>query len=529
MDRRNFLRTSALASVGGMTLRAWSNPTLAPMLSSAPNGDRILVVVQLFGGNDGLSTVVPLDQYGVLSQKRNNILIPEGQILGLQGTGGLTGLHPSLTGLQALWNDGKLGIVQSVGYPQPNFSHFRSTDIWETGSSADQILQSGWLGRYLQEEHPGYPTGYPSAQMPDPISIRVGGALGAGLQNQGISMGISLNNTDDVLNLTSSVFLDPVPGGCSGDKLDFIRSVQRQTDQYGDVIQAAASYGCTHSNLYPTGSAPGAALASSLKIVASLICGGLGTRIYWVSDTGFDTHAQQAVSGSPAQGKQADLLKGISDSIRAFQDDIQQMGQSERVLGMTFSEFGRRIMSNNSLGTDHGAAGPMFFFGDKVVPGILGSNPEISPSTDSQTNVPMQYDFRSVYASVLEHWFCLDPADVQDVLLGDFPSLPIIDPQGCLEQSVEDIRRVAGYDLLKVSPNPFADRTVLTYTCIVPGRVQLQVFNALGELVARPLDKKLHAGTYTIGLDLTAMPDGVYYCRLQNEQHQQVRSMVKTR
>jgi uncharacterized protein (DUF1501 family) len=509
-------------------LRGWAEPVLAPLLKSAPNGDRILVIVQLFGGNDGLNTVIPLDQYDMLSQFRSNILIPEGQTLGLQGTDGATALHPSLTGFQDLWNDGKLGIVQSVGYPNPSLSHFRSTDIWETGSSGTQFLYDGWVGRYLNTQYPGYPDGYPNPDIPDPIAIRVGGAVSMGLQNNGVAMATTVNNTDDVLDLSGNIFLDPAPPGCSGDKLSFIRNIQRQTDLYGDVIEAAASSAtCNHSTLYPVGSQPGASLANSLKIVASLICGGLGTRIYWVSDTGFDTHAQQVMNGEPTQGAHADLLKGISDAIHAFQDDIQQLGVSDRVLGMTFSEFGRRIKSNNSRGTDHGAAAPMFLFGDHVVPGILGMNPQIDPNTDGQTNVPMQYDFRSVYASVLKDWFCLDDAGVEQVLLGPNAILPIIDPQYCDEVSVPEIARNAAL-LLRVSPSPFTERTTVTYTCVVPGYVTLQVFNAQGQMVAQPVAEKLPAGTYSLDLDLGPMPTGIYYCRLQNGQHQQVRNMVKS-
>ncbi|MCC6841257.1 MAG: DUF1501 domain-containing protein [Flavobacteriales bacterium] len=528
MNRRSFLRTSALASVGGLVLRGWAKPALAPYLKAASNGDRVLVVVQLFGGNDGLNTVIPLDQYSLLSGMRSNILIPEASTLALQGTGGATALHPSLTGFQQLWDEGKLGIVQSVGYPDPNLSHFRSTDIWETGSSGNQLLTDGWLGRYLGTLYPDFPTGYPNVDVPDPIAIRVGGNVSLGLQAHGVAMATAVNNTEDVLNLAGNMFIDPVLPGCSGDKLDFIRNVQRQTDLYGDVIEAAAAdVTCVHSSLYPTGSQPGATLANALKIVASLICGGLGTRIYWVSDTGFDTHSQQVVNGNPLQGAHANLLKGVGDAIYAFQDDLQQLGIADRVLGMTFSEFGRRIKSNNSLGTDHGAAAPMFFFGDHVQPGILGTNPQIDPNTDGQTNVPMQYDFRSVYASVLKDWFCLDADDIEQVLLGPHATLPILDPSYCATLGVPTL--AAADLLLQASPNPFSERTTVTYTCVVPGHVVLQVFNAQGQLVAMPVNEKRAPGTYKLDLDLGPMPNGVYYCRLQNGQHQVVRNMVKAR
>lgn len=528
MDRRKFLRTSALASVGGLTIRGWADPVLSNVLKSADNSDRILVIVQLFGGNDGLNTVIPVDQYGQLSSLRSNILIPENQTLDLPGTGGTTALHPRLAGLRNLWDNSKLGIVQSVGYPDPSLSHFRSTDIWESGSSGNQLLHTGWLGRYLDSIYPNYPDAYPNADVPYPISIRVDGAVGLALQHHGVSMGVSINNTEDALNLAGNIYQDPTAANCSGDKLAYIRDVQRQTDLYGDVIEAAASQPCTHSSLYPTGSAPGADLAQALKIVAGLICGGLGTRVYWVSASGFDTHSNQVSNGNVLNGAHADLLQGVSDSINAFQDDIQQLGFSDRVLGMTFSEFGRRISSNNSRGTDHGAAAPLFLFGDAVVPGMLGGNPVIAPGTDNQTNVPMAYDFRSVYSSVLQQWFCLTAAEAEQVLLGPHATLPIITQQVC-SVGVEPVSGLSGELVLQVGPSPFTERTVITYSCAVAGNVKLQVMNAMGQLVAQPVNTTMVPGKYKLDLDMGNMPTGMYFCRLQNGALQQVQSMMKVR
>lgn len=160
--------------------------------------------------------------------------------------------------------------------------------------------------------------------MPDPLAIRVGGSVGPGLQNLGVSMGVSINNTDDALSLVGNRYTDPVPAACVGGKLANVRTVQRQTDLYsGDVIEAAALAGCNQSTMYPTNGQPGASLARALKIVAQLICGGLKTKIYWVSMGGFDTHAQQVVASDHATGVHAELLQGLSNSIRAFQDDLQ--------------------------------------------------------------------------------------------------------------------------------------------------------------------------------------------------------------
>ncbi len=527
MNRRNFIRTAGVATVGGLAVRGFSNPLLAPLASGAAD-DRVLVIIQLYGGNDGLNTVIPLDQYSLLSQFRSNILIPEASVLSLSGLGGATGLHPALTGLRDLWDDGKLAIVQGTGYPDPNYSHFRATDIWETGASSDQTLESGWVGRYLNFEYPNYPNGFPNPDVPDPLAIRIGGAVNLGLQNMGVSMGIAINNTDDPLNLTGSIYTDAVTADCKGGKLDFVRTVQRQTDQYGDVINAAALSGCNQSTLYPTGQQPGAKLAQALKIVAQLICGGLKTRIYWVSASGFDTHAEQVDTNDHTTGAHADLLQGLSDSIHAFQDDLHLLNLEDRVVGMTFSEFGRRVKSNSSRGTDHGSSEPVFLFGTKVLPGMLGTNPTIDPNTDTNTNLPMQYDFRSVYASVLKDWFCLDPSDVDTVLLNTYQPLALVDPAGCMGLGIHEMNQGAGIAMLDVYPNPFVESTTVRFTTD-GGRVLLQVFNGQGQSVRMLLNQEMVPGTHTIGCDLGDMPMGVYYCRLQIGPKQQVRNMLKVR
>lgn len=527
MDRRHFLRNTAAFSLGGLSLRGFSSPLLHA-IAQRNETDRVLVIVQLIGGNDGLNTVVPLDQYDNLAAARPQLLIPPSQVLTLSGTGGATGLHPAMGGLRDLWDEGKLAIVQGVSYPQPDFSHFRATDIWETGSGSGQVLNTGWAARYLNFEYPNYPAGYPNPQMPDPLAIRVGGPISSGLQYAGVNMGVAINNTSNPLNLASTIYIDPAGDDCAGGKLEHIRNAQRQSSLYGEAIGNAAVSGCNQSSLYPTGNAPGAQLAQALKIVAQLICGGLKTRIYWVSIGGFDTHALQVVPGNPALGEHATLLQGLSDAVHAFQDDLSLLGLEDRVLGMTFSEFGRRIIGNASLGTDHGSALPMFLFGSKVIPGMLGTNPAIPPNAGVNTNLAMQYDFRSVYASVLKDWFCLTPQEMDAVLLDTFQPLDLIDPAGCLGTDIREANQGAGELLLEAYPNPFVERTTLRYTT-AGGRVLVQVFDEQGRLVRTVVNHEPAPGTYTAEVYLGGQPTGLYYTRLQNGSRQQVRAVVMVR
>ena len=524
MNRRKFLESVSLASVGGFFLSSFT-PTFASALGGASN-DRALVIIQLVGGNDGLNTVIPISSYSQLSQLRSNIIIPQSSVLSLSGLSG-TGLHPSMTGMRDLWNEGKLSIIQGVGYPNPNFSHFRASDIYETGSNADQILNSGWVGRYLNYEYPNYPVGYPNTEVPHPLAIRVDGSVGIGLQNMGISMGISINNTQDPLNLTGNIYNDVPTSDCKGDKLRLVRTVQKQTDLYGNVVQSAASTNCQHSNLYPTYGV-GARLAAALKIVAKMICGGLTTKIYWVSMGGFDTHSQQVDQSNHVNGTHANLLGALSNCIKAFQDDMENMGASDRVIGMAFSEFGRRITSNGSFGTDHGSTQPMFLFGDSVIPGMLGTNPIIPTNTNSSTNLAMQYDFRSVYASILKDWFCLSQGDISSVLLNTYQPLDIINPAGCISTEIRDRNQNAGENILDAYPNPFTDSTSINYTTL-GGNTLLQVFDAQGRLIKTLVNSNPPIGTHIINLNMEEYGAGVYYLRLQNEKLQQVRNILKVR
>jgi hypothetical protein len=195
---------------------------------------------------------------------------------------------------------------------------------------------------------------------------------------------------------------------------------------------------------------------------------------------------------------------------------------------MTFSEFGRRIYSNGSGGTDHGSALPMFVFGDKVIPGMLGTNPVIDPNSTPATNLAMQYDFRSVYASVLKDWFCLEQTEVDQVLLNTFQPLSLIDPQGCIDASVHETNQGAGQVVLDVYPNPFVERTTVRYDA-TGGRVLVQVYSEQGQLVRTLVDQVMGSGTFTTDCDLGDLPAALYYCRFQNMGRQQVKSMLKVR
>lgn len=518
MKRRSFLQKSSLLSapllLGGVPVSAISDRSFLSLLNG--DSDRVLVLIQLNGGNDGLATIIPRDQQDNLAAVRTNILIPEDQQLNITDT---VALHPSLTGLEEVFNDGKLNIVQSVGYPNQNRSHFRSLDIWHTASDANEFLDTGWLGRYLDTQFPGYPEDYPNESCPDPLAMTIGSVVTETCQGMSGNFSLAVVDPENLSALAAPANND-LAAGCYGNRLAFMINTIEQTNAYNEVIEAANASGASLSDKYPEGNE----LAVKLRTVARLISGGLGTKIYVVSLGGFDTHANQTVEGESSTGVHATLLQTLGDAICAFQDDLKLLGLEERVIGMTYSEFGRRIRSNASFGTDHGTAAPLMVFGSCVNAGVIGDNPEISQDVDNQEGVPMQYDFRSVYGSVLMDWFGLTDNDVRDLLFEEFQHIPIL--RDC---AVTDVSSpLAEGRPIKVYPNPFQRNTTLELTT---GKewVKISIFDVIGNELRVISNRVFPAGDHRVNMDLSFLPSGTYYCRVQTKTEQRTLRMVKVR
>ncbi len=431
MKRRQFLGNAALFSVPmvlqGIPVFAGDgalHPFLQALTSPMSSCGKILIVIQLNGGNDGLNMIIPLDRYAELTASRPNILIPQASVLPLNGSV-TTGMHPSMTGLRDLYNEGKVTIVQGVSYPNPNFSHFQAQDIWFTATSTLPTADTGWLGRQLDTAFPGYPDGYPNAENTDPPAIQIGGALPLALQGTHINMGYNAPNPAALVNVATATPA-PAPASDYGTEITFLRMMKDQSNAYAARISAAYNAQATLSTMYPTS---GNTLATQLQIVARLIGGGLSTPIYIVNhpDT-FDNHVNQVVAGSPLTGNHANSLSKLSVAISAFQNDIGLMNKADKVSGMTFSEFGRRVINNASSGTDHGSGAPVVFFGAGVNPGVIGTSPVLPAVANGNTQVPLQYDFRQLYTSVMQQWLCMSSTESQAVLNGAYASLPIFTP-----------------------------------------------------------------------------------------------------
>lgn len=521
MKRRDFLRNTSTgvllpSLVSGFSFRAFSAETdiMKSLALPVTETDHVFVIVQLNGGNDGLNMVVPIDNYSAYTNARANIAIPEKSLLALNGK---SGLHPSMTGLKSMYDQGYLKVVQAVGYPQPSYSHFRATDIWMSGSDSNKVVNTGWAGRYLNYEYPNFPNGYPNASMTDPLAIQIGSATSLTLQGPAVSMGMSISNTSNFYNLINGI-QDPAPDTPAGKELTYIRMIAQQTQQYATVIKAAATKTVQQVG-YPVKNS----LGDQLKIVARLIKGGLKTRIYMVNYGGFDTHSAQVDSADKTKGYHANLLANVSDAIRAFQDDCKFLEIDDRVIGMTFSEFGRRIKSNGSEGTDHGSAAPLFMFGKNVIGGVLGDSPAIPANASVNDNIPFQYDFRSIYSTVLSHWLCVNDDDIEQIMLKNFQQLPLVNGGGC-KKAVN----LSGEVLISNYPNPFTSSTIITFKTS-GGHTLIQIIDTMGRVIGNLVDKEYTAGTYTVPFNGEALPTGVYYARLQNLSLQQVRPMLKAR
>jgi uncharacterized protein (DUF1501 family) len=418
--------------------------------------------------------------------------------------------------MQQLFNEGKLHIVQSVGYPTPNFSHFRATDIWMSASDSNQVLNSGWVGRFLDQAYPGFPSNYPNSTMPDPLAIQIGSVTSLLLQGPAQPMGMSISNPSSFYSFVNNA-VDPVPNTYAGSELQFIRETSRQTQRYGDVIKTANGK-VTSQMSYPSGNT----LADQLKIVARLIKGGLKTRIYLVSYGGFDTHANQINTGDTSGGNHARLLSNVSNAIKSFQDDLTFLGIDKRVMGMTFSEFGRRMKSNGSNGTDHGSAAPLFIFGSMVASGVTGFSPDIPLNPTVTDNIPYQYDFRSIYASLLSNWLCVDAQMLNAVMLKNFQNLPLTKTGTC---SV--LTPIGNPEQLVVAyPNPFHSSFKVQFKTN-GGHTLIQMMDGAGRLVKVVLEEVMEAGTYQVDVSGLHLPAGIYYVRLQNEIVQYVKTVIK--
>ena len=404
MNRRHFLTRSAGIVAIGAAPPAFLSRAVAASAKNDPD-QRILVIVQLAGGNDGVNTVVPWadDAYHAA---RPSLAIGKDAVLRINDH---IGLHPQLAGMKSLYDEGSLSILQGIGYPLPNRSHFRSMDIWNTAHPEAELTGDGWLGRALDSSAAKF-----AGKVP---------ALALGVENLPLALVAPRTNVPSIRSLDDyqlrfgpesdqklmGTLAKQLAAGKPGpDDLSFIRQT------LGTALTSAERLKEVAAAYQPAAPYPLTQLAGNLKTVAQLIAGELGTRIFFVSLGGFDTHSRQA-------GSHGALMAELSGAVSAFFKDLRAHGLADQVLLATYSEFGRRLKENGSLGTDHGAASQMFVVSGAVKAGVFGDHPSLTDLDDG--DLKHATDFRSVYATLLDHWLRIPS---EPVLGGKFAPLEFL-------------------------------------------------------------------------------------------------------
>jgi len=499
-SRRSFLKNVGLAGgasimLGKLPIFASGSSLLNMALTNSPS-DRVLVLIRLKGGNDGLNTVIPLFDYDTYANFRPSIRIPESGLFHLSDEFGMPNyMNP----LQPMWEEGKMKVIHSVGYPNQNLSHFRSSDIWASASDSDVVENSGWMGRYFTELYPDFLNNPP--EIPPAVQIGSIGNL-TFLNSNNVNMAMSVTDPEQLFEIaqTGQLYnLQDLPECFYGDQIGYMRAVANTTFIYAEALKTAFD-ASTNAVEYDAG------IGEQLSLVARLIKGNLGTKIYMVSLDGFDTHAEQ-----PDQHQL--LLSSVAKAVKDFYADLATADWDKDVLGMTFSEFGRRIEQNGSNGTDHGAAAPMMLFGEGLNGnGFSGTQPDLH-NLDEVGNLVFGTDFRQVYATVLEQWLCIDPALI-DTVLG---------------QSFERISDLGMNCIATATSEAFATPTVqhkalygdgqILIQYKLPGsmQVKVEIFNVLGQPVSTLFEGHQLQGEHQVTFkehSAARIASGVYYYRI---------------
>ena len=415
MKRRNFIKlTSTASAISLLPSQVTASLNIAKSFLDCTISNRKLVLINLAGGNDGLNTIIPINYYDIYSNLRPSIKVPSSgtsSYINLDETLGESqqiGLHPALIGIKNLYDNNSLRIIQSVGYPSQNKSHFASTDIYSSandGNSWENGNNSGWIGRFMESYYADL------IQNSYPLGVEIGSksnSLGFhGESEHGLSLNINGQDPSGFYSLISGMAGEPpsnIPISDYGNELEYII----QTDALSNIYSEAISN--SFNNGQNAVSYPDTDISNQLKTVARLISGGLESKVYMVKLSGFDTHFSQNQGQNDILGNHNDLLTKLSAAISAFMNDLKDMGLKNDVVGLTYSEFGRKAAENGSLGTDHGEIAPMFVFGGPVNGGVSGFNPDLNEANEAngfqiQT---VQYDYRDTLGTLLQDYLGAD-------------------------------------------------------------------------------------------------------------------------
>lgn len=531
MDRKDFLKTLTLAGIGspfllnGMPSR-FMNQFADFSLSCDEVNDRCLVILRMAGANDGLNTVIPISQYDTYANLRPNIKIANTGAAGyisLDSTvtqDKMVGLNPNMSGFKTLYDSGKLTLFNGVGYPNPNYSHFRSENLMFSGKdgSVNQDLTDGIFGRYLGALYPGL-AGNPTTQNPDPLAIQLGNLNPCLFYEHNVEKNIEYNVTGFQTNLFNSLKVASaqqlITPSEYNDLLNYIKGVEVSMDSYYNRVMSVFNAGNNSTVTYPNST-----LGKQLKTVARLIKGGSKTKIFQVNVGSFDTHVNQVQSGSTNLGTHANLLGDIANSILAFQNDMENLGISNKVLTVSFSEFGRQVKENASLGTDHGDLAPFFVIGNNISGGIMGSHPVFTNATSFYYNqTERKFDYRQIFASLLQDWLGADTGLINASELQNFVTpttkVNIVAPNKTASvvcANALNVTEVNTKNKILLYPNPADSFITVDFGTLNANNSHIQIFDISGRKL---IELQNNSSVQRIPLD--NFKNGIYIMTITGE------------
>jgi len=498
MKRRQFIERVGLLTgslglvLNGIPVRSFANPL------RTQEDDNILVFLQLTGGNDGLNTLIPFED-DIYFANRPTLAIPKNQILPVTST---LGFNPNMSAFATLFREGKMSIIQNVGYENPDRSHFKSMDIWNSSSNPESVKDSGWAARYLSS--------LPENIEPDrkfPMAVELGWSGALLLEENNITHGLYMNSLEEYVAITQQ-YISPAAYedlSVADLELDYINYIAVQSNNFAARISEVSSAG---KNIGPY---PDSFLGRQLSIIARLISGGLETSVYTAKLKGFDTHFLQAAP-------HAALLKETSDAVGAFQYDLQALGISKRVTILIYSEFGRRL-KEGSFGTDHGTAAPIFVIGDSVRGGIIGVNPDLK-NLDQNGDLIYKYDYRQIYSTILQDHLSTPESTAIGVLGDRYPTLPIY--KNSIDPYPEQL-----FEFESVYPNPTLGDVNVKFSLTEKSYVVLDLYSSNGSLLHSALHKNFFSGIHTVPFNYPFIAPGTYQLVLSVNGKRKTKALVK--
>ncbi len=527
MKRRDFIKNGLKLGVavnalplalGGFPIKALGRSPLRSALKASAMNDNILVIIQLSGGNDGLNTLVPHTNSKYYTNRPTlGLKKTEDNLIELAGHESLA-WNSAMTGANSLYTQGKMAVMQNVGYPNMDLSHFRGTDIWNNATDRSKFTNTGWVGRFLTGMYPDYPPDV-IPKGSHPLAIQFGNSLSNAFLGKNGGMGIAINKLpDEGAETVHSYDPIPVPTSIPYQELEYVRLIERETEVYSKSLVDRTVK--TNKVTYPT-----SGVATQLSYVSQVIASGFSTKVYLVTQSGYDTHSDQLQD-------QATLLGDLSAAMLAFQQDLEASGLADRVVTMTYSEFGRRP-TENGTGTDHGASAPLFVFGTQVKGAVYGSDPDLDRLVSNNLAYDPRHDFRNIYSTMMSEWLGISDAEIEGVLTASNGETYSTNTDwlklGIIKSTTGDVdysSTAPGLMLMQNYPNPVAASTTIEFALPEASYVQLGIFDMKGNEIERIIDARLHEGVNRATFSPGNLANGMYLYRLKTEKSDVTRHMV---